>query len=65
MANERFNEDIQECQCIKCLEWWPADKEFFFTNSGHGKLMARCKACYTEDRYPNGRSKQKETVNAN
>jgi RNase P subunit RPR2 len=60
---ERINEDGEkEKYCPSCDEWWPADKEFFFSG-GHGDLMARCKACYLERRYPNGRSKKyKERV---
>jgi RNase P subunit RPR2 len=53
----RFNEDYDafERECSRCREWWPADKEFFFSG-GHGALMTICKACYLQRRYPNGRS---------
>ncbi len=49
-AKEQFNEDGEkERYCAGCDEWWPADKEFFFT-SGHGprQLASQCKACYLE-----------------
>ena len=48
--HEKFDEDIG-CivrQCIECGEWWPKDREFFFTSDNKGHLMPRCKACYTE-----------------
>jgi hypothetical protein len=33
-----------EAQCAKCLEYWPADEEFFYMR--HGKPHSWCKACY-------------------
>lgn len=38
-----------EKRCTKCDEWWPADKEFFFTqrHSSDG-LFYCCIACYYE-----------------
>lgn len=43
---QRLDEDGQlEQQCIKCLEWWPADEEFYYPN------FATCKACYLEVKY--------------
>ena len=56
VSNQRTNDDgALEQQCSRCQEWWPADLEFFYS-AGHGKLMAMCKACYLENRYPGGRS---------
>ena len=46
MSNKRKSEDgWDEKQCTDCGEWWPDDKEFFFS-SGPGILMTQCKACY-------------------
>ena len=46
--------------CTGCNEYWPADSEFFYASSSVADgLGARCKACYLENRYPNGRSSQK------
>ena len=45
-----------EKRCSKCKDYWPADREFFFSagKAGDG-LTDWCKACYVEWRYPNGR----------
>lgn len=32
--------------CSRCLEWWPADTEFFYLS--RGKLESQCKACRIE-----------------
>ena len=54
MGKERLDGDGQlERQCTKCDEWWPADKEFFYTTgankeSGRDELHPWCKACYQE-----------------
>lgn len=51
MAKERINEDGErERQCAKCLEWWPADTEFFYSTGrkARPKLHSYCKACYLE-----------------
>jgi hypothetical protein len=54
---ERIDEDGErERFCAKCQEWWPADREFFYTSrnkkwpwqNGKPKLHSWCKACYTE-----------------
>jgi hypothetical protein len=37
----------EEVQCAKCLEFWPADVEFFYFNAG--KPHSWCKACYLTD----------------
>ena len=52
MANIRISEEgWKEKQCTDCSEWWPDDKEFFYTDgSGPRKLMNICKACYTARR---------------
>ncbi len=42
-----------EQQCIECLEWWPADEEFYYKN------FARCKACYLGAKYAKRRSERK------
>ena len=58
----RINEDGErEKFCPRCKEWWPADKEFFYSN-GHRGLHSLCKACYIENRWPNGRSKEQQLV---
>lgn len=45
-----------EKRCSRCKEYWPADSEFFYSNSGKGDgLSEHCKACYIENRYPAGR----------
>lgn len=45
-----------EKRCSRCKEYWPADSEFFYSNSGKGDgLNEHCKACYIENRYPTGR----------
>lgn len=45
-------------RCPRCVEYWPADSEFFYTApSEMDGLMTWCKACYNEWRYPNGRKK--------
>ncbi|OIR11001.1 hypothetical protein GALL_71720 [mine drainage metagenome] len=58
----RLNEDEQlEKYCARCHEYWPADTEFYFSNSGtNDGLSTWCKACYLENRYPNGRSAQEQ-----
>jgi hypothetical protein len=45
-------------RCSRCKEYWPADTEFFFSSAAEPDgLIACCKACYIEWRYPNGRKK--------
>lgn len=36
-----------EIQCSRCNDFWPADREFFYT--ARGKLHPWCKACYLSD----------------
>lgn len=36
-----------EARCAKCLSWWPADAEFFYTQSD-GSPHSWCIACYRE-----------------
>ena len=55
MNSRGFPEDkisdygVMERYCPECDEWWPADKEFFYTNDGEGKkLMRTCIACQIE-----------------
>lgn len=53
---ERLNEDGEvERLCTDCKEYWPADREFFYSG-GHGRLQPWCKACY-EERRKNKRKK--------
>lgn len=52
-VNRRFNEEYGEWekQCTDCGEWWPDDKEFFYTCSKNPIiLMNQCKDCYTQRR---------------
>ncbi len=37
----------EEVQCAKCLDFWPADPEFFYFHKG--KPHSWCKACYHSD----------------
>lgn len=59
---QRIDEDGHlEQQCIKCLEWWPADEEFYYPG------FATCKACYLEAKYAKRREEGrivKEVKNA-
>ena len=44
----RFTEGLgREKQCARCLEWWPADEEFFKRLS-NGRLHSSCRACCSE-----------------
>ncbi len=50
---ERLDEDGNlERRCSKCGDWWPADREFFYSSgpAEKGKLHSQCKACYDADR---------------
>jgi hypothetical protein len=39
----------QEKLCTRCVEWWPADLEFFYADpDGAAGLFYCCKACYQE-----------------
>lgn len=45
-----------EKRCTRCQDYWPADSEFFYANRGKSDgLGGTCKACYLENRYPDGR----------
>ena len=66
-AQTRVTSDGRERQCVECGEWWPDDREFFYTAGGDRPraLMNRCKACYLERRYKAGtrpRPKGESTV---
>ncbi|MDO8778883.1 MAG: hypothetical protein Q7K57_61225 [Burkholderiaceae bacterium] len=37
----------EEIQCVKCLEFWPNDPEFFYFSKGVPHSW--CKACYVND----------------
>ncbi len=53
-------EDGLEKRCNKCLEYWPADSEFFYASCRRPDgLIETCKACYQENRFPDGRRMQK------
>ena len=58
----RLDEDGElERFCPRCREWWPADKEFFFSSGHNGdELHAWCKACYLERRRERRREKAVE-----
>lgn len=52
----RDGDDGLEKRCCKCREYWPADSEFFYSAKGRADdLRDDCKACYIENRYPEGR----------
>lgn len=43
--------------CTKCVEWWPADGEFWYpSKEGVLGLWYCCKACYKENDKRPGRS---------
>lgn len=49
----RDSVDGPEKYCSKCAEWWPADREFFFSDpAGVSGLFYCCKACYREQLDP-------------
>jgi len=43
-----------EIQCVKCQEFWPADREFFYMSKG--KPHSWCRACY--DASPSARGRR-------
>ncbi len=49
-AKERLDPEIGMVRrCSKCGDWWPANREFFYSSgSGGRKLHSWCIACYTE-----------------
>lgn len=52
----------QEKLCTKCLEYWPADTEFFFRQaSSRDGLSNGCKACYSESPSVRARNAKKPT----
>lgn len=60
MGEQRLDEDGDlERFCPKCEDWWPADREFFYTTGSEGKLHSWCKACYEDDRRPRRRAKRR------
>ncbi|HLO65304.1 MAG TPA: hypothetical protein VK165_20265 [Azonexus sp.] len=43
----RHDQDGQlEKQCAQCMDYWPADTEFFYTAKTGDGLHTWCKACY-------------------
>jgi hypothetical protein len=54
----RFDTDGElEKRCARCMDYWPADEEFFYTGRAYPDgLHCFCKACYVEKRFPEGRS---------
>lgn len=53
----RIEEGELHKRCSRCREYWPADREFFYPayHVAH-RLHTYCKACYVEQRWPNGRA---------
>lgn len=46
-----------EKRCARCKQHWPFDTEFFFANrSARDGVSDWCRACYFENRFPNGRT---------
>lgn len=53
----RMEDDGLYKRCSRCKDYWPADSEFFYSNHGTPDgLNPWCKACYLENRYPEGRT---------
>ena len=49
--NLRDSLDGREKFCSRCQDWWPADREFFYSNPGKvANLADWCKACYADHR---------------
>ena len=49
LAKLRTTDAGPEKLCIKCMDWWPADTEFFYADpKGAAGLYLYCKACYLE-----------------
>jgi hypothetical protein len=47
----RVGDDGVELLCTKCREFWPADGEFFYRDTGGVRgLTAWCRACFWETR---------------
>ena len=42
-----------ERRCSGCGEYWPLDREFWYMD--HGKVLGRCRACWSERPRVNGR----------
>jgi hypothetical protein len=51
----RYEEGDLLKRCSRCKEHWPADSEFFYSVRLGDGLHQWCKACYQENRYPDGR----------
>lgn len=54
----QYQDDELHKRCSGCGEYWPADTEFFFAAKEGDRLNNKCRACYTERRWPNGRKDQ-------
>jgi hypothetical protein len=51
----------REKLCTRCLEWWPADREFFYRQHNvRCHLSASCRACILD--YKNARKQQRRAV---
>lgn len=56
---------VKEKQCSKCHEWWPATKEFFYTDGHHPhKLHSWCKACVLEQKRQRRETRKMEVMKA-
>ena len=52
MTEVKITEIGTEKLCPKCNEYWPADKEFFYSSkTTKDGLFSWCKACHTEWRH--------------
>ncbi len=59
LASGRYQYEDGELQkrCSACREYWPADSEFFHGCSANPDgLHNYCRACYCDQRWPQGRS---------
>lgn len=55
----QYQDDELYKRCSGCADYWPADTEFFFAASEGDGLNNKCRACYVENRWPNGRKEKK------
>jgi hypothetical protein len=54
----QYQDDGLYKRCAGCGDYWPADTEFFFARKVGDGIDNKCRACYLERRYPNGRKGQ-------